>query len=646
MTPVTYDVEQSSNYNFINLKTGQKEIPFGEYLFQRVLDSGTKSIFGVPGDFNLPLLEYLYEPQLINQGLRWIGNCNELNAAYAADGYSRYSNKIGCLITSYGVGELSAMNGIAGGFAENSKILHIVGVARSIDSRCKNFKQRNLHHLVPNLIDSNFNGPNHKIYYEMIKDKICCSAEYLEDIDQVCNQVDKVIMDIYKYSKPGYIFVPVDFVNMTVPINNLLKTPKINLMDCIKPNFEEEENIIQITKLIQDLLYKSKTPAIIGDVLTDRYGGKELINRLINETHLWNFSSVNGKSIINESNPTYMGLYNGDEGPTLVKERFLQCDLILNFGVDINEVNQGHYTFKYKQDCQLIELHPNYIRFSKPNMDDGNKEEQIFKGINFIHILKLLVESIDVGQLRHQYPVSIKPFKTEELNFNHDPESQIITQTYIQNKFTTYLNPGDVVVCETGSVQFAMRDLVLPNQLKYISQGFFLSIGMALPAALGVGIAMQDFPRYHLSKDNDNEIPKDYIPRLILLEGDGAAQMTIQELTSMIRFNVPIEIMLWNNNGYTIERAILGPTRSYNDVMQWDWTKLLQAFGDFDNRTNSCIIKTPKELAQKMEQLRKGNKTKSIELMEVKMETLDYPKQLTHMVESAKVKKIKPSTII
>mgnify|MGYP003366259418 FL=1 len=219
MTPVTYDIEPKQDFNFKNLKTGEKEIPFGEYLFQRILNCGTKSVFGVPGDFNLPLLEYLYEPQLIEQGLRWIGNCNELNAAYAADGYSRYSNKIGCLITTYGVGELSAMNGIAGAFAENSKILHIVGVARSTDSRCKSFQNRNLHHLVPQLNDSNFLGPNHKIYYEMVKDKICCSAEYLEDINNVCNQVDKVITDIYKYSKPGYIFVPADFVNMTVPVS-------------------------------------------------------------------------------------------------------------------------------------------------------------------------------------------------------------------------------------------------------------------------------------------------------------------------------------------------------------------------------------------------------------------------------------------
>ena len=628
MSPVTYNLEPN-NFNFVDQKTGEKQIPFGEYLFQRVLDAGTNSIFGVPGDFNLPLLEYLYEPQLIEQGLRWIGNCNELNAAYAADGYSRYSNKIGCLVTTYGVGELSALNGIAGAFAEGCKVLHIVGVARSADSRCKEFSTRNLHHLVPQLHDANFQGPNHKVYYDMVKDKVCCSAEYLEDINLACDQVDKVIRDIYKYSKPGYIFVPADFVNLTVPTTNLINTPKISLEDCIEIPTLSVTN--DLTNMILEAIYTSNVPAIVGDVLTDRYGGNEMLNQLINMTGMWNFSTVSGKTIIDESNQTYMGLYNGEEGPTVVKNRFMQCDLVLHFGVEINEVNSGHYTVDYKPGCQLIEFHPTYVRFSIP----GTSKQEIFKDVHFLIILREILQRIRVEKMTVDYPSNVKAFKTSELKFAHDPESPIVTQTFIQNKFCDYINPGDVIVCETGSVQFAMRDLVFPSQVKYISQGFFLSIGMALPAALGVGIAMQDFPMAHLHNATSSK------PRLILLEGDGAAQMTVQELTSFIRFNVPIDIVLWNNNGYTIERAILGPTRSYNDVMAWDWTKLFQAFGDFDSKyTTNTVVETPAEFSHKMSQLKEGQKRTPIEFLEVKLETLDYPKQLRHMVESARVKKV------
>jgi pyruvate decarboxylase len=69
------------------------------------------------------LLDELFE---IND-LTWQGMCNELNAAYAADGYARIRGLPGVLVTTYAVGELSALNGIAGAYAEHAGLIHIVG---------------------------------------------------------------------------------------------------------------------------------------------------------------------------------------------------------------------------------------------------------------------------------------------------------------------------------------------------------------------------------------------------------------------------------------------------------------------------------------------------------------------------------------
>lgn len=612
-----------------------KMIPLGQYIFQRIISAGTISIFGVPGDFNLPLLEYLYEPSLVKQGLRWIGNCNELNAAYAADGFSRYSNKIGCIITTYGVGELSAINGIAGAFAENVKILHIVGVARERDSRPNTANSKiNIHHLVPSLKDSNFVGPNHKIYYEMVKDKISCSTEWLDDINTACDKVDKVIKDIYKFSKPGYIFVPMDMVSQMVSTDNLLTEPSISMRDCIdKPSATA---VNEITETICNWIYHSKTPAIIGDVLVDRYGANEALNSFIKQTKIWNFTTVNGKSIIDESNPYYMGLYNGEEGASCVIERFSQCDLILNFGVDSNEINHGHYTFKYKKNARIVEFHPEYIRF----IETETNTEKLIRGINFIFILEELTKRINPSSLHFQYDSKVKAYSSQEVYpdmENTDFEEQNITVDYLTKAISTFFNPGDVVVAETGSIAFAIRDLVFPSELKYIAQGFYLSIGTALPAAFGVGIAMQDYPRHHIT---DNTVSKDYVPRLILFEGDGSAQMTVQEMTSMLRYQVPIELFIWNNDGYTIERAICGPTRSYNDIMPWNWTKLFEAFGDTNcQKTVSTLIETKSKLAWKMKQLKDRKQRDNIELMEVKLGIFDYPKQLQSMVTIMKNRK-------
>lgn len=108
----------------------------------------------------------------------------------------------------------------------------------------------------------------------------------------------------------------------------------------------------------------------------------------------------------------------------------------------------------------------------------------------------------------------------------------------------------------------------------------------------------------------------------------------------MLRYQVPIELFIWNNDGYTIERAICGPTRSYNDIMPWNWTKLFEAFGDTNcQKTVSTLIETKSKLAWKMKQLKDRKQRDNIELMEVKLGIFDYPKQLQSMVTIMKNRK-------
>ncbi|WP_351229680.1 thiamine pyrophosphate-binding protein [Streptomyces sp. NPDC002133] len=76
----------------------------------------------MPGDYNMEFLDHVVDHDRIS----WVGNANELDAAYAADGYARV-NGAGALVTTYGVGELSAINGIAGAYAEYVPVIHIVG---------------------------------------------------------------------------------------------------------------------------------------------------------------------------------------------------------------------------------------------------------------------------------------------------------------------------------------------------------------------------------------------------------------------------------------------------------------------------------------------------------------------------------------
>jgi indolepyruvate decarboxylase len=100
----------------------QPTYTIGNYLLDRLVDCGIDRLFGVPGDYNLQFLDRV----IAHQALGWVGCANELNAAYAADGYARIKGA-GALLTTYGVGELSALNGVAGSYAEHIPVLHIVG---------------------------------------------------------------------------------------------------------------------------------------------------------------------------------------------------------------------------------------------------------------------------------------------------------------------------------------------------------------------------------------------------------------------------------------------------------------------------------------------------------------------------------------
>src|SRR5699024_59296 len=94
----------------------------GEFIIGRVKDLGLKHIIGVPGDLDLRFIEQLNEAD----DIEFVAACNELNAAYAADGYGRQSG-VCALLTTYGVGELSALNGIAGARAEHVPMVSLAG---------------------------------------------------------------------------------------------------------------------------------------------------------------------------------------------------------------------------------------------------------------------------------------------------------------------------------------------------------------------------------------------------------------------------------------------------------------------------------------------------------------------------------------
>jgi pyruvate decarboxylase len=243
------------------------EVPLGAYIFERIRSLGMEHIFGVPGDFNLNLLDHMSSSKM-----QWVGTCNELNAAYAADGYARIRGLPGVLITTYGVGELSAINGIAGAYAEHVPIIHIVGMTSRLQQRARMM----IHHTLGQQWDS----ADHSSFMDMSK-PVRTDSVILDNDETFATDVDRVIESCFKTRRPVYIYVPMDTPDVLIPSHRLQTPLDIEIRN--NGRQEEEDKIVdQIVILLKD----AKSPAVLVDVLARRYGLEDEVAELLKITNL------------------------------------------------------------------------------------------------------------------------------------------------------------------------------------------------------------------------------------------------------------------------------------------------------------------------------------------------------------------------
>jgi phenylpyruvate decarboxylase len=573
------------------LSTSTSSLPLSEYIFRRILSLGIHSIFGVPGDYNLSLLEHIYSVPELN----WIGCCNELNSAYAADGYSRTigSNKFGVLLTTQGVGEMSAINGVSGSFAEHVPILHIVGTTPySVKKYGEHY-----HHLINGV--STRDPTNHYAYENIAKTVSCKILSLTNDLTNAANDIDDLFKTILETKKPGYLYVPCDLVNIMIDSSNLNNISGSALTERIQST--SDSIIDSISNIIVEKIFTANNPVVLCDILTDRYGLTSEVQKIVDILKIPSCNSHMGKTLLNETKPWYIGDYNGLESNKMIQAYVQNSDCFLHFGDYYNEINSGHWSLYNNIDSEsIVLLNPEYIKI-------GSK---IYSDVSFEDIIPVILQKI---QFSNQLPSFKIPNIVSEIE--QIPSNTPISQTLMLEKFQSFFQPNDVIVTETCSLMFGLPDLKLPENSKIIGQHYYLSIGMALPCSFGVGVALKE-----MNKDS----------RLILIEGDGSAQMTIQELSNFSRENVvkPL-VFLLNNNGYTVERIIKGPERDYNDIRpNWKWTELFKTFGIENSKTAKVI--TPEGLDDAMESF--GKDTSVPRLIEVILDKMDVPWRFHKMV--------------
>ncbi len=541
-----------------------KKITVGNYLIKRLKELGIKDIFGVPGDYNLLFLDQIDDTKDIN----WIGNCNELNAAYAADGYARI-NGIGAVVTTFGVGELSAINGIAGSFAEHVPVVKIVGMPSTEVMKNKKL----VHHTLGEGIFNNFS--------EAFK-QVTIDTEII-NTDNAAAQIDSVLCKCFLEKRPVYIGLPINVSGIEISdIDTPLHLSKFE---------SDRENLESFIETALNKIKSSKSPIILADFEVNRYKlNKELLN-FVEKSGLPIASLGMGKGVINETHPQFIGTYNGTLSNDYIKNIVKDCDCFILVGVKLTDSITAGFSYIHDlNQIDIIDIHP----------FNSNIDNKTFDNVYMKDVLDKLSSNISSRRFKKEY------YKGEVVPANELTSSEVLTQKAFFDKINNFIRPNDVILAEQGTSFFGACTLNLKENCSFIGQPLWGSIGYTLGALLGTQIA-------------------DKTRRNILLIGDGSFQLTAQELSTMLWNDLKPIIFVINNDGYTVERYIHGPNRHYNDINMWDYKALPKVFNG-ESKSTIFKVTNAKELDESLGKI--NTITDKLIFVEIVMGKMDAPKLL------------------
>jgi indolepyruvate decarboxylase len=498
-----------------------------QHVLSRLHDIGIKDVFGVAGDFAFPVEDAICS----DKNFRWIGDCNELNAAYAADGYARIHG-LAALNTTYGVGELSAINGIAGSYTEFLPVFHLTGMPDSgVQAR-----RRLVHHTLGN--------GEFDLFYKMAEPVVCARA--IMTPDNCVAETERLISAALRERRPVYMAFPTDYANEPINGNgNGLVTTE---------HLSDAKALEDAVQAIAAAVKASKTACILPGIIVSRSGLADEALEVVEASGLPFATMFMDKSVLDESHPHYIGMYDGKLMNEEVRAFVEGCDCVLGIGAMLTDFNSGAFTARLDRSKS--------INIMRESVRVGNA---YYKNVDMKDVLIALAKRLPR-----------KPVDAPHVHGLGEPigkPSDKITVDYLYPRWQKMLRPNDILVVETGTTSMGLVFAKMPRGATFQNQTLWGAIGWATPAAFGAALSSPS-------------------RRTILVTGEGSHQLTAQEVSQFQRFGLKPIIFVLNNSGYLIERLLTqNPEYSYNDVAQWQYSKLPEALGCegwFSTRVTTC----------------------------------------------------------
>ena len=484
-----------------------------DYIIKFLEKKKIDTVFQVSGGGSIFLGDALYRAKKI----KYVAHHHEQAASFAAEGYARSKNDVGCCFVTTGPGGTNAVTGISSAWIDSIPVIFIAGQA-FYNQTIQNTKKRQIGVQEINIID--IIKPITK-FSVMVKDANLINF-YLEKAYEIC-----------KSGRPGPVFldIPADMQNAQIDEKKILKL-KYNPL---KINYQIKDDINQIVKKLRH----SKKPVIHLGHGVRLSNSKNLVKKFFDKYQIPFLVTWNADDIVSSNHKMYFGKPGqfGERGSNFIIQN---CDFYLSIGSRLPYMVTGYNPkdfarnakFKAMVDIDNYELKKKNLKLNLIIESDAKYFlEELFKKLKNYKSNQKWIDYCNY--VRKKNPILIDKMINEK---------KYVNSYYFVKNLSKRTKPKDTIITDMGfSFTTSHQAIDIKNNQKFFTNSGHAPMGWGLPAAIGA--------YYANKKSNSN---------LICLTGEGGFQMNIQELATIMHNKIPIKIFVFNNGGYlTIKQTQL-----------------------------------------------------------------------------------------
>jgi acetolactate synthase-1/2/3 large subunit len=471
-----------------------------DYVIQFLRDNyGVDTIFTVSGGGCIFLIDSLGN----TEGVKYVATHHEQAASIAAEGYARMNDKLGaCLVTS-GPGGTNAITGTLCSWLDSIPVITISGQVNK--EMTTNYTKLPLRQLGDQEFDIIQSVKNMTKYAVQVNDPL----EIRYHLEKACA--------LATTGRPGPVWVDIPLNVQSVDIDpNSLKGWE-EIIDIPSPSQ------LQIDLVLEKWKQAKKPLMVVGNGVRLSKSIKELYS-LLSKTNIPIISAINGNDIVNSDYEHYCGRF-GTHAQIGANNLLSECDFLLTVGSRLY-VRQTGYNFEgFAKQAYKVHVDVDQSELDKPTL---------FTDLKIHSDARLFLSNL----LDHSLP-STSPEWLEECSkwastpkvLDRHRSNKDYVSHYAFMEILSKVKPKNMhIVTSDGSANVVtMQVMDLEGEQRLITNTGCAPMGYGLPAALGAST-------HH---------------EIICIEGDGSLHLNVHELQTMKHYNLPIKLVLLNNDGYT-----------------------------------------------------------------------------------------------